>query len=59
MNDHQVSESEKDAAENIKLTSKQGKAALRELLAPVQMALRVGQVMAVISAILRGFPSLL
>lgn len=56
MNDHQVSESEKDAAENIKLTSKQGKAALRELLAPVQMALRVGQVMAVISAILRVFP---
>lgn len=59
MNDHQVSESEKDAAENIKLTSKQGKAALRELLAPVQMALRVGQVMAVISAILRVFLSLL
>ena len=56
MSDHQVSEPRKDTATNIKLTSKQGKAALRELLAPVQLALRVGQVMAVISAILRVFP---
>ncbi|MDU5854293.1 MAG: ABC transporter ATP-binding protein, partial [Varibaculum cambriense] len=56
MTDHQVSEPGKDTAENIKLRSKQGRAALRELLAPVQMALRVGQVMAVISAILRVFP---
>lgn len=56
MTDNQVSEPRKDTAANIKLTSKQGKAALRELLAPVQLALRVGQVMAVISAILRVFP---
>ena len=56
MTDNQVSEPRKDTAANIKLTSKQGKAALRELLAPVQLALRVGRVMAVISAILRVFP---
>ncbi|MDY5588708.1 MAG: ABC transporter ATP-binding protein [Arcanobacterium sp.] len=44
------------AKSDMKLASKQGRAALRELLSPIRIAQNVGHIMAITSAILRVFP---